>query len=230
MARIRGIIENRARVFITTPSLLAKINYKRGVINMTKKIVAKICLADECDRRSFAKGMCSMHYYRVQRTGVITARQKNGGIGTTADQRFWSRVALTADDSHCWEWQGGLEPDGYARVMVNRVKYPAHRYAWLLVKGTEPSQLLLHSCDNRRCVNPNHLREGTTKDNAQDRKERNPWGKGDLHPGAKLTTADVLRIRDLCETTMRLRDIANQFGVQQCTIQDIKYRRSWAHL
>lgn len=89
-------------------------------------------------------------------------------------ERFWSKVKL-ASKSVCWDWQASTEKrNGYGQFGVGDGRWDrAHRVAWRLVHGEIPEGMcVLHTCDNRRCVNPNHLYLGTKKSNAQDRERR----------------------------------------------------------
>src|SRR3990167_8808395 len=81
-------------------------------------------------------------------------------------KRFWLRVQKGRS---CWEWQGGITQSGYGRFHCMNDEIPAHRISYLLTKGDIPRQLLvLHHCDNKRCVRPTHLFVGTTTDNMRD--------------------------------------------------------------
>src|SRR5512139_1234592 len=96
-------------------------------------------------------------------------------------ERFWSKVDKSGE---CW-LRSTRAKCGYAHfsVRLSPGKWRsqlAHRVAWLLVRGTIPSGLfVLHSCDTRSCVNPEHLFLGTHDDNMRDmvRKGRaaKPW-------------------------------------------------------
>lgn len=81
-------------------------------------------------------------------------------------------------DSGCWEYYGPA-PDGrYGTVKYQGKRQYAHRVVFKLMKGKIPDGLLvLHTCDNPKCINPDHLFVGTHKDNTQDMiaKNRHGW-------------------------------------------------------
>jgi hypothetical protein len=96
----------------------------------------------------------------------------------------------------CWEWQGGInQSNGYGRFYLDRLTpFLAHRLSWALYRG--PLKLcVLHKCDNRKCVRPSHLFEGTRADNNKDMCAKGRHGKSDLkgmkHPGRKLNSHEV---------------------------------------
>jgi hypothetical protein len=73
-------------------------------------------------------------------------------------------------DSGCWEWLRAVRTDGYGTVKDRRdITVGAHRVSWQEHKGEIPEGLhVLHKCDNKLCVNPDHLFLGTHKDNMKD--------------------------------------------------------------
>jgi hypothetical protein len=99
--------------------------------------------------------------------------------GTTAlatpEQRFWTKVNKLARDG-CWEWLGSApKRPGYGRFNTgikragNWVVINAHRYSWELHNGPVPKGLwVLHRCDNRVCIRPDHLFLGSVTDNNRD--------------------------------------------------------------
>lgn len=116
--------------------------------------------------------------------------------------RFWSKVDIKGPDD-CWEWKAGLHG------LMDRYRYGAfwngnkmiksHRYSYEITNGPIPEgKLVLHKCDNKLCVNPNHLYVGTEADNILDRENRNPVSReisGITH--VKLYKQQVDEIREL---------------------------------
>lgn len=142
--------------------------------------------------------------------------------------RFWSKVG-TREADECWPWTAGLDPRGYGRFFVpgrsrgnNRVG--AHRIAYELAKGEIPAGLhVLHSCDNRRCCNPAHLRVGTNLDNVADRAARKRGREhrqsGEANANAKLTDAQVEEIRRAATGARGEQTaLARKYGVKQAQI------------
>lgn len=87
-------------------------------------------------------------------------------VTEAAEARFWANVAK-ADG--CWLWSASATPNGYGQFRLGRLMVSAHRVAWLMTYGPVPADLcVLHRCDVRRCVRPDHLFLGTTGDNNRD--------------------------------------------------------------
>ena len=97
-------------------------------------------------------------------------------------------------------------------------------YMWIKKHGEIPKgQHILHKCDNRLCINPNHLYLGTNLDNHIDMAIRERSGQ------LKISNADVLIIREL-EGIVPKVDLAVQYGVTAHHIMDICKRRKRQHI
>ena len=151
-------------------------------------------------------------------------------------EKFWQRVRKGAPDA-CWEWVGSRLPKGYGRFYPKlRIGLYAHRVSWEIANGREvPSGLVvMHSCDNPKCVNPAHLGVGTHGDNARDcfAKGRGiqPSLQGESHPQAKLTEEQVISIRRRVAGGESRGSMAREFGVAKCTVRLIVNHRSWSWL
>jgi hypothetical protein len=110
----------------------------------------------------------------------------------------------------CWEWIGATYGNGYGQTRATWCPDAyAHRTAYLLFKGDIPDgKLIRHRCDNRGCVNPEHLEIGTKKENNHDALQRNPRACG-----RKLQPADLVVIHDRWVKGELLKDIAKDYGM-----------------
>lgn len=152
----------------------------------------------------------------------------------TKHPRFWSKVNI-GNPSECWEWQAFRSRLGYGRLMFQGKVCAAHRVSWAITNGEIPDGLcVLHKCDNRACVNPNHLFLGTQVENIQDmirkgRKRNNP-SKGEASKNAKLTTDDIHKIRQFHAEGKSHKQIAKMFGICFQEISKIVRGERWAHI
>jgi len=111
-------------------------------------------------------------------------------------ERFWLSVAKSEG---CWEWTGFLLGNGYGQVGIKNTQAQAHRVSWEMHYGPIPQGLyVLHHCDNRKCVRPDHLFLGTIQDNADDMVAKERQAQGVRHGLAKLDDRKVQAIRELC--------------------------------
>lgn len=101
----------------------------------------------------------------------------------TLTERFWQKVDKSAGPNSCWLWTASTRTgSGYGQIRVDGKVWLAHRLAYALthreIDAWEPDfattcLIICHTCDNRRCVNPAHLWEGTLADNNRDRYLKN---------------------------------------------------------
>lgn len=131
----------------------------------------------------------------------------------------------------CWEWQRAILKTGYGAFRKDNRQWRAHRYSHTITNGPIPAGMdVMHSCDNRKCVNPAHLSIGSRIQNMRDAARKGRMPKGEAHVRAKLTYKDAARIRLLCETMMQ-KDVAAIFGVHKttvCAVINRHKRGGWA--
>lgn len=115
---------------------------------------------------------------------------------------------------------------GYVALTVNRKSLLAHRYVCEAYHGSSHLHAA-HSCGNKTCMNKRHIRWATRKENEADKLIHGRRQRGPDHPNAKLSTGDVAEIRT---ASGNQRAIAEQYGIAQQTVSDIKRgrRRAWA--
>lgn len=123
--------------------------------------------------------------------------------------------------SGCWIWLKSLGTPGYGNACYNKKIIAAHRFSYEAFVGEIPEGMLVqHSCDNRWCVAPHHLKLGTDATNALDKQRKGRAAK-------KLTTAQVLDIRSRVQST---KSLAREFKVHPKMITMIKRRQKWTHI
>jgi hypothetical protein len=141
--------------------------------------------------------------------------------------RFERYVDRSGD---CHLWTGYITDHGYGTFSMSRKRgaVQAHRAAWELAFGPIGEGLkICHNCDNKKCVNVNHLFAGTQAANIQDKMNKSRQAKGETHGMSKLTEADVLAIRASGKSQ---RALAKEYGVTHPLIGNIKRRENWTHI
>ena len=144
-----------------------------------------------------------------------------------AEDKFWSRVRI---GDGCWEWTKARNNRGYGMLSIGGRSMLAHRVSWEFANGPIPPGMhVLHRCDNPGCVRPGHLFLGTPADNVADMlaKGRGRAPKGENHKRAKLTEADVLKIRALVASGMSQRQAGEGFGVSGQAVGSIVRGETW---
>lgn len=127
----------------------------------------------------------------------------------------------------CIVWHKCIAKDGYGVTWFRGKKHPAHRVAYIKAHGEIPEGLVVrHTCDNRSCVNPEHLIIGTQKDNIRDMFERGRQHdrSGENSAMSKLTASQVEAIR---LDQRKQKDIALEYGINQSAVSRIKSNKRW---
>lgn len=143
----------------------------------------------------------------------------------------------------CWEWQGWKGRDGYGRFRRRPFEYLVHRVSWCLTNGVEPnalksSDVIMHTCDNPPCCNPDHLRLGTHSQNHADMvaKGRHSYPPkqmmvGATNPNASLTDRQAKEVYALTQAgTLTLKQIGARYGITLSMVSRIKLKKSWSHI
>jgi len=124
--------------------------------------------------------------------------------------RFLAKVNKA--NSGCWEWTSTLHRDGYGKFWFVNGQIQAHRMAYELFVGPCNGMFVLHKCDNRKCVNPEHLYLGDSKQNAKDRTDRKRY---------KVTTpleiVEAIR-REYATGQYSQQQLADKYGVRQTQV------------
>lgn len=146
------------------------------------------------------------------------------------ESRFLAKIDKTPG---CWHWAAGKDGIGYGRHARYLGETRAHRLSYRLFKGEIPSGLkVLHTCDVRHCVNPNHLWLGTQADNVADmiQKGRSRHGdlRGEKNGQARLTPERVAQIRKLRDVGYTYTQLAEEFGVSRMTANRAARGVSWS--
>jgi hypothetical protein len=141
-------------------------------------------------------------------------------------ERFWPKVDQTGE---CWLWTAAVDGRGYGKLQVGTFHEPryanAARLSYELAYGPIPAgRNVLHQCDVRRCVRPDHLFRGTTTDNQRDmaRKSRST---------AKLSHEQVAELRRLHQAgLLNMSGAARHYGVSVTSIWRAVHRYTHTHL
>jgi len=163
---------------------------------------------------------------------------KTSFVAKPVAERFATKYRK--DPSGCWEWTGTYYVKKGVKVAVFKLPRAAKgqksksvspaRLSFELHKGPIPTgAMILHSCDNRMCVNPAHLSVGNHKQNMREMKERLRGALGSRNHNSKLTDQKVIELRRLYGT-MPIEELASKFGITPACACMAICRYTWRHV
>ena len=134
-------------------------------------------------------------------------------------------------ETGCLEWQRSCYPDGYGQVRYQGKQQGAHRVAYMVFYNVQltSEEEVLHKCDNRSCINVQHLFLGNSLVNNLDTisKGRQVFHYGESHKDAKLTREIVAKMRERNSNGESIRSLSKKFGVAFETAREAIQGKTW---
>lgn len=164
------------------------------------------------------KGMCARYIRGFENEKILN----------TIKNRFYAKVSIPNKDG-CMEWNSGLSKNGYGVFSSHPYFIHAHRFAYKLFYGEFNKNLcVLHKCDNRKCVLPEHLFLGDKNINNKDRasKKRSSVNYG----AAKLSQKIANEIRIEVKSGVYSYELAKRYKVNPETIYNIINFKTWRNI
>jgi len=196
----------------------------------------KPCKVDGCGRVLWAAGYCSKHYNRLRTTGTL---EDGPRARLPLSVRLWKNIQKRGPDD-CWLWVGATRTTGYGSINLggrSKGSALAHRVVWEQLHGPIPKnrdhhgKVVMHTCDQRLCCNPRHLRLGSQAENVKDMDKKgrrvSAPPKGSSHWNAKLSAKQIVEIRSMSGSNA---EIAKKFGVTRQNISIVRKGKGWRQI
>lgn len=180
------------------------------------------CSVEYCKKFNNRGELCEMHYYRLRRNGSLHYRKSNS-----------KKIEFEEVNGGCFEVTSHARlSTGYYLMKHNYKRKSIHRHVYEELFGEIPEGLVVrHKCDNRSCINPEHLELGTFQDNMNDMVERDRSPRGVRNGNAILDEDKVREIRRLAHLGVKRSEICKMFNLKNVNnITAIKYGHSWSHV
>jgi len=146
--------------------------------------------------------------------------------------RFWAKVDKDGPkqahmDSCCWQWIAAGK--NYGVFYFNHKNMSAHRISFLIAYNYLP-EMVLHKCDNKKCVNPIHLYAGNALQNAKDASERNLLVTGSANNQTKLCAYQVANIKKRVAAGESMLSVSKDYPVSYQAVRQIIKGKAWKHV
>lgn len=136
--------------------------------------------------------------------------------------KFMSKILFS--DTGCWLWIGAKNSTGYGRFLTGGKRYLAHRFAYENINGEIPEgNVVCHICDVRSCVNPEHLRSDSQRNNIMEMFEKN---RSNRRKSYFLTSEQIQEIRKSEDSK---NDLSKRYGISIGHVRKIKHRSNAEH-
>jgi len=195
----------------------------------------RICAVDGCDKSVWKGLYCPAHYAKARKYGdpLGSAGDRTPvSVHVPLDERIRMN-SMPVPHCGCWIWVKSLNGKGYPQLTFRMKRMDGNRAAWVAFQGEIPAGMhVLHKCNTRSCVNPDHLYLGTDVENHADRVAAGtalppPVLLGEAHAGSILTESQVIAIR---ASRDRHVDLAARYGVSTHAIAAVRSRKNWGHV
>lgn len=174
---------------------------------------------------------------RLQESGMVL-RTRGDASRANAHQTIDAALSSQREicPSGCWEWTGCIQANGYGRMTFRRKSDYVHIWAYQAYIGETIRGLdVCHSCDNRKCINPDHLFIGTRLENMQDCAAKGRTAKGEMlgdrrgesGPAAKLTWDQVRALRAAMPSGKGMHEYAARLGISVDNVRLILRGKTW---
>ena len=191
------------------------------------------CKIVDCKKNVFRRGWCAMHWQRWRRHGDPMVENQMSSI-RTVDEKMDYHLARGIRDSECLIMEGGINSRGYKQIRIDNRLTLLHRLVLerKIGRPLKQDECALHSCHRPNCCEASHLRVGTKLDNSRDMFEAgraNP-PKGETHPSARLTEANVMEIRSKWAFGQSFASLGREYGIACKNIRCVVKRQTWKHV
>lgn len=186
-----------------------------------------ICEVSDCNNPRHSKQYCGKHYYKFKTYGDPLAGRNCASRGEALK---WIKENSSYGGDNCIVWPFEITHYGYGTVSHQGKRRVASRVMCEAAHGRAPTKehQAAHSCGNghKACMNPNHLRWATRKENCADSRKHGTMVRGDRNPYAKLTAEKVIEIRKL-HGSVPHSELAKKFQVSQSSISRVANGLDW---